>query len=109
MDAHAGRVPGMVQELESRSDRIRELQSEVTQLRHAVTAHALIDQAIGVLVAVGRITPEEAWDALRETSMCTNTKLRKVAELVVEWAQNECLPADIRDELAPRLQSHTPE
>jgi len=108
VDTHAGRVPGVVQEMESRSDRIRELEAEVTQLRHAVTAHALIDQAIGVLVAVGRITPEEAWDALRETSMCTNTKLRQVAELVVDWARNGYLPADIRDELAPRLQPHEP-
>ncbi|MGW3493640.1 ANTAR domain-containing protein [Streptomyces sp. NPDC001020] len=104
MDVHTGKHPSVLQELETHPDRTRDLESQVAQLQRAVTSHAVIDQAIGVLVAVGRITPEEAWDALRETSMCTNTKLRNVAELVLSWAQGGPLPAEIRKELAPRLQ-----
>ncbi|WDV56727.1 ANTAR domain-containing protein [Streptomyces coeruleorubidus] len=58
-------------------------------------AHARIDQATGVLVALGGITPDEAWDLLREVSMNTNTKLRMVAESLVgrpagETCQTTC-------------------
>jgi AmiR/NasT family two-component response regulator len=103
VDSHADNLPGAVQELEN-PDRIRHLETQVSQLQQAVTSHAVIDQAIGVIVAVGRSTPEEAWDALRETSMCTNIKLHHVAELVVAWGQGEReLAADVRDELSRRL------
>ncbi|WP_055489115.1 ANTAR domain-containing protein [Streptomyces sp. TP-A0356] len=103
MEAHAGKLPGAVQEPETRPDRVRQLQTEVAQLQHALTSHAVIDQAIGVIIAVGRMTPAEAWDVLRETSMCTNIKLRHVADLVVTWGQGGVLAADIRDELSVRL------
>ncbi|PBC92807.1 ANTAR domain-containing protein [Streptomyces sp. Ag82_O1-15] len=103
MDSHADNLPSAVLELEN-PDRIRHLETQVSQLQQAVTSDAVIDQAIGVIVALGRMTPEEAWDALRETSMCTNIKLRHVAELVVAWGQGEReLAADVRDELSRRL------
>ncbi|MEU6324530.1 ANTAR domain-containing protein [Streptomyces sp. NPDC047009] len=72
-------------------------------MERAVYSHAVIDQAIGVVVAVGRLTPADAWDLLRETSMCTNTKLRHVAELVVTLGVTGNLVADIREDLARRL------
>ncbi|MGW2935223.1 ANTAR domain-containing protein [Streptomyces sp. NPDC055722] len=106
MDSHVDRVPDTVQEPESHPvDEIEQLQAKVTQLEHAVDSHALIDQAMGVIIAVGRISPAEAWDLLRETSMRTNIKLRHVAELVVAWGETGNLAADIRDELARRLGS----
>ncbi|MFI6344342.1 ANTAR domain-containing protein [Streptomyces sp. NPDC050560] len=62
------------------------LLDKVAQLEQAVVSHATIDQAIGVLVALGGVSPEDGWDVLREVSMHTNTKVRKVASLVVEGA-----------------------
>ncbi|MEU6656374.1 ANTAR domain-containing protein [Streptomyces sp. NPDC046900] len=82
---------------------MEQLQAKVAQLERAVYSHAVIDQAIGVVVAVGRLTPADAWDLLRETSMCTNTKLRHVAELVVTLGVTGNLVADIREDLARRL------
>ncbi|MFF3512661.1 ANTAR domain-containing protein [Streptomyces sp. NPDC002573] len=102
MDSHADKVTGAAQELDT-PDRIRQLETQVAQLQQAVTSRAVIDQAMGVIVAVGRMAPDEAWDALRETSMCTNIKLRHVAELVVAWGQDGALAAEIREELAVRL------
>ncbi|MFF9814899.1 ANTAR domain-containing protein [Streptomyces sp. NPDC014006] len=103
MDVHAERLPGALREPQNTAERIRELEETVAQLRQAVTSHAVIDQAIGVVVAVGRVPPAEAWDALRETSMCTNVKLRRVAQLVVAWARTGVLPADVRAHLTARL------
>ncbi|MFD3480384.1 ANTAR domain-containing protein [Streptomyces sp. NPDC058695] len=64
---------------------------------------AVVDQAVGVLIAVGRMTPADAWDVLRETSMRTDIKLRHVAELLVEWGRSGVLCADIRTELDRQL------
>ncbi|EPD68842.1 ANTAR domain-containing protein [Streptomyces sp. HGB0020] len=82
---------------------IDQLEAEVMQLRHAVESHAVIDQALGVIVTVARVTPDEAWDIVRETSMCTNIKLRRVAESLVAWARSGELPTPIRDALTARL------
>ncbi|MEV6963293.1 ANTAR domain-containing protein [Streptomyces sp. NPDC051207] len=102
-------LPGVVQQPDTHRDRIRQLEDKVAQLEQAVDSHAVIDQAIGVLVAVGRMTPAEAWDVLRETSMCTNIKVRHVADLVVTWGASGRLAADIRQQLAMRLgQRSTP-
>ncbi|MEU6325601.1 ANTAR domain-containing protein [Streptomyces sp. NPDC047009] len=92
------------------ADEIQQLQTKVAQLEHAVCSHAVIDKAIGVVVAIGPLTPAEAWDLLRETSMCTNTKPRHVAELVVNVGVTGAtgnVPTDIRQELARRLSSHS--
>jgi AmiR/NasT family two-component response regulator len=106
VDSHLHKLPVAVQEPESHpADEIKQLQTKVAQLERAVYSHAVIDQAIGVIVAVGRLTPAESWDLLCETSMCTNTKLRHVAELVVTLGVTGNLTADIREELARRLSS----
>ncbi|MEV5958073.1 ANTAR domain-containing protein, partial [Streptomyces sp. NPDC051987] len=68
------------------------LQVETAQLRQAVTSHAVIDQAIGAVVAYGRIPPEEAWQVLRDLSQHTNTKLRTVAAQMLRYAQGEAVP-----------------
>ncbi|MBV2356732.1 ANTAR domain-containing protein [Streptomyces sp. J2-1] len=75
------------------------LRAETAQLRRAVTSHAVIDQAVGAVVVLGRIAPEEAWRALRDTSQTTNTKLRAVAEHVLDFAQGGELPDPEREAL----------
>jgi hypothetical protein len=107
MVRHAQQPSDTVPDGEGATGRIRQLEDEVAQLRQAVESHAVIDQAIGVVVAVGRTTPAEAWDMLREVSMCTNIKLRHVAELVIAWGQTGDLAAEVREELSLRLRHRT--
>ncbi|OLZ63018.1 antitermination regulator [Streptomyces sp. IMTB 2501] len=85
-----------VSELVSAHDR---LVNENQQLRRAVSSHAVIDQAIGALVVLGRIAPEDAWRALRDVSQRTNVKLRTVAEHILDHAQGGTLPEPQRTEL----------
>ncbi|WP_343244919.1 ANTAR domain-containing protein [Streptomyces sp. SID14478] len=66
-------------------------------------AHARVDQAIGVVLAVGELTPDESWVVLRAVSQNTNIKLRHVAELLIEWACTGHLCTDIRRELERQL------
>ncbi|MEU2923917.1 ANTAR domain-containing protein [Streptomyces sp. NPDC007251] len=75
------------------------LVAENQQLQRAVTSHAVIDQAIGAVVVLGQIAPEEAWRALRDVSQRTNTKLRTVAEHILDYAQGGTLPDEERTEL----------
>ncbi|MFD5721467.1 ANTAR domain-containing protein [Streptomyces sp. NPDC127036] len=84
-----------------------ELREENAQLQQAVHSHAVIDQAIGVLLAVGELTPDQGWDVLREVSQRTNIKLRHVSGLLIEWARTGNLCADIRTELDRQLAQYT--
>ncbi|MGW5061574.1 ANTAR domain-containing protein [Streptomyces sp. NPDC004096] len=105
MDLHADRLSDAVSEPNADSlGQIDQLEAQVAQLERDMNADAVIDQAIGVIVAMTRMTPAEVWDVLRETSMCTDIKLRHVAELVVSWGRTGVLAADIRQEIHRRLQ-----
>ncbi|CAM5288336.1 ANTAR domain-containing protein [Streptomyces aurantiogriseus] len=90
------------------TDRVLELQQEVDQLKEAVASHAVVDQAIGVVVALGRMTPDEGWAVLREVSQHTNVKLRNVAEMILVWGRGGTLPHEIRAELEDLLDRHGP-
>ncbi|MFE1440567.1 ANTAR domain-containing protein [Streptomyces sp. NPDC058739] len=90
------------------TDRIVELQAEVEQLKEAVVSHAVVDQAIGMMVALGRVTPDQGWTVLREVSQHTNIKLRTVAELVLQWGRSGNLPSGIGAELEGALDRHSP-
>ncbi|MGW7524161.1 ANTAR domain-containing protein [Streptomyces sp. NPDC054783] len=79
------------------------LTTENEQLRRAVSSHAVIDQAIGAVLVLGQIAPEEAWRALRDVSQRTNTKLRTVAEHILEYAQGGTLPEPERIELGKAI------
>jgi hypothetical protein len=79
------------------------LHEEIDQLQRAVTSHAVIDQAIGTVVAFGRIPPDEAWWVLREVSQHTNTKVRTVAEHVLKFAQGGALSDTELEELRKAL------
>ncbi|MGW7066746.1 ANTAR domain-containing protein [Streptomyces sp. NPDC054855] len=83
---------------------VLELQGEVQQLRQALGAHATVDQAIGVIIALGRLSPDAAWTVVRNVSMCTNTKLRDVAQQVVESASTGDVPKDLRREIKRQIQ-----
>ncbi|AVV46950.1 ANTAR domain-containing protein [Streptomyces sp. ID05-04B] len=100
-----GRVPRTSRD---ETTRIFELQEEVEQLKEAVDSHAVVDQAIGVVVALGRMTPDEGWAVLREVSQHTNVKLRSVAELILLWGRRGELPPDIRAELEDVLDRYGP-
>ncbi|CAM5673745.1 ANTAR domain-containing protein OS=Streptomyces chartreusis OX=1969 GN=CP983_41160 PE=4 SV=1 [Streptomyces chartreusis] len=54
------------------TDRILELEEEVDQLKEAVVSHAVVDQAIGMVVALGRVAPDEGWAVLKEVSQHTH-------------------------------------
>ena len=83
------------------------LHEEIDQLRRALTSRAVIDQAIGAVVAFGRIPPDDAWRVLRDVSQRSNTKVRTVAERVVKFAQGGALPDTELEELRRALDRHT--
>ncbi|WP_416981674.1 ANTAR domain-containing protein [Streptomyces sp. T028] len=88
--------------------RILQLQQEVDQLKEAVASHAVVDQSIGVIVALGRVTPDEGWVILKEVSQHTNIKLRNVSELILIWGRSGEMPEQIRAELEALLDQHGP-
>ncbi|MFC9642323.1 ANTAR domain-containing protein [Streptomyces mirabilis] len=85
-----------------------ELREEVDQLKEAVTSHATVDQAIGMVVALGRVSPDQGWAVLREVSQHTNVKLRTVAEMILVWGRKGVLPPDIRAALEDTLDKYGP-
>ncbi|MFI8192276.1 ANTAR domain-containing protein [Streptomyces sp. NPDC085946] len=90
------------------SERIFALQEEIQQLKEAVVSHAVVDQAIGMVVALGRVAPDEGWAVLKEVSQHTNIKLRTVAELILLWGRSGVMPAEIRAELEDALDRFGP-
>ncbi|MFE9030541.1 ANTAR domain-containing protein [Streptomyces iakyrus] len=85
------------------SERIFALQEEVQQLKEAVVSHAVVDQAIGMVVALGRISPDQGWAVLKDVSQHTNIKLRNVAELIHVWGRTGLMPEEIRAALEDAL------
>ncbi|MDT9695187.1 ANTAR domain-containing protein [Streptomyces sp. P17] len=99
------RVP---QEPADETNRISELQEEVEQLKEAVTSHAVVDQAIGMIVALGRVGPDQGWAVLKDVSQHTNIKLRNVADLILIWGRDGAMPPEIRAELEDALDRYGP-
>jgi hypothetical protein len=54
------------------------------QLEHALASNRKIGMAIGILMALHKVTEKQAFDLLRIASQNTNRKLRDVADDVVE-------------------------
>lgn len=63
--------------------RVEEQTQVNTDLKQAMASRAVIDQALGVIMAQNRCGPEEAFGILRRASQHRNAKLRDVAALVV--------------------------
>ncbi|MFI5972628.1 ANTAR domain-containing protein [Streptomyces sp. NPDC051452] len=81
------------------------LREQIEQLKEAITSHAVIDQAIGVVIAFGGVDAETAWEILREISQHANIKLREVAAQVVQWPCSTELLPEIRAALDVALKS----
>ncbi|MGX1543010.1 ANTAR domain-containing protein [Streptomyces adustus] len=90
------------------TDRIFRLQEEIDQLKEAVVSHAVVDQAIGMVVALGRVTPDQGWLVLKEVSQHRNVKLRHVAEAILLWGRSGEMPAELRAELDDALDRYGP-
>lgn len=90
----------------SAAEELLALREENRQLKEGMLSRARIDQAMGVLVALAGISPDHAWDLLREVSMTTNTKLRTVAEALVHWPVGGALPDDVREALDAAVTKH---
>ncbi|MEU0335586.1 ANTAR domain-containing protein [Streptomyces sp. NPDC006193] len=93
---------------ETEPDRIAALQAEVEQLKEAMVSHAVVDQAIGMVVALGRVTPDLGWQVLKEVSQHTNIKLRNIAELILVWGRRGDIPPEVRAELEDALDRYGP-
>ncbi|MBI0293928.1 ANTAR domain-containing protein [Streptomyces sp. PRKS01-29] len=83
--------------------KIAGLEEEVGQLRQAVVSHAVIDQAIGVVISHGSLLPDQGWAILRAVSQNTNTKVRLIAEQIVQWPYSGRLPENIQQALDAAL------
>ncbi|MEV5876516.1 ANTAR domain-containing protein [Streptomyces sp. NPDC052101] len=92
----------------SEPDRLSELQAQVDQLKEAVASHAVVDQAIGMMVALGRVTPDEGWEVLKEVSQHTNIKLRNIAELILVWGRRGDIPPEVSAALEDALDRYGP-
>jgi hypothetical protein len=79
-----------------------QLEDEVPQLDQSVAAQD-IGRAVGIVMAVAHVTPNEARDVVRGISQRTNIKLRHVAQLLTEWSLSGSLPTEIRTELDRQL------
>ncbi|MHC3474580.1 ANTAR domain-containing protein [Streptomyces sp. 7R007] len=90
------------------ADRVFALQEEIAQLKEAVASHAVVDQAIGMVVALGRVSPDQAWEVLKDVSQHTNIKLRHVADLILVWGRDGVMPPEIRAELEEAIDRHGP-
>jgi hypothetical protein len=101
-------VPSVPHEPADESDRVFQLQEEVDQLKEAVASHAVVDQAIGMVVALGRVTPDQGWEVLKDVSQHTNIKLRNVAELILIWGRAGEMPPEICAELEEALDRYGP-
>jgi hypothetical protein len=101
-------VPVVPNEPADESDQIFALQEEIGQLKKAMVSHAVVDQAIGMVVALGRVTPDQGWEVLKDVSQHTNIKLRNVADLILIWGRSGEIPPEIQAELEDALDRYGP-
>ncbi|AVH60944.1 MULTISPECIES: ANTAR domain-containing protein [Streptomyces] len=99
---------GEADQVVGEADQIVELREEIDQLKEAVTSHAVVDQAIGVVVALVRVTPDQGWTVLREISQHTNIKLRTIAEMIISWGGKGDLSPEIRAALEDTIDKYGP-
>ncbi|MFD5017151.1 ANTAR domain-containing protein [Streptomyces chartreusis] len=90
------------------ADQVFELEAGVRQLKEDLSADATVNQAIGMMLALGRVTPDKGQAVLHDVAQHTHLKPARVAELVVLWARTGEIPAEIRAELEEALDRHGP-
>ncbi|TFV64079.1 ANTAR domain-containing protein [Geodermatophilus sp. DF01-2] len=96
---------------ETEDDRVRALETEVAQLRTAMSSRAAIEQAKGILMLLAGCGEQVAFDLLAHISSNSHRKVRDVAVAIVESAAGHAgLPGDIqallRDVCPPRPHPH---
>jgi transcriptional regulator with GAF, ATPase, and Fis domain len=69
--------------------RLAEVIARNEQLRSSLESRAVIDQAMGIIMAIRRCTQEEALETLRAQSQNENVKLRDVAAEIVARVSGE--------------------
>jgi hypothetical protein len=99
---HNGRPEPTVRQPQEPDDlvaKIVDLQRDNDHLQSAITSHAVIDQAIGIIMALGGLRPGQGFDVLRDVSQHTNIKLREIADLLIDWVDTQQLPDNVREAL----------
>lgn len=81
--------------------RLAEQASLTAQLQAAMSSRAVIDHAIGIIMAQNRCDPDAAFDVLRRASQSRNVKLRQVAADIVA-AVGGTPPAPAQRPVGPR-------
>ena len=92
---------------ESEDDRVQALETEVTQLRTAMSSRAAFEQAKGILMLLTSCRDQAAFDVLTHISSHTHRKIRDVARAITDSASGGArLPDEIgvilRDACPPR-------
>ena len=83
--------------LQDDADRIQALETEIGQLRTAMSSRAAIEQAKGILMLLTNCGDQVAFDLLAHISSHTHRKVREVAVAITESAAGHGgLPEDIR-------------
>jgi hypothetical protein len=80
--------------LDDSGDMIVGLREQVDRLERAVVSRTVVDQAIGVVMALEGLRPEQALGILTEVSRTADVKLRTVAEQVLGAVQGTNLPEE---------------
>ena len=70
--------------------------SMALNLEVALESRAVIDQAKGVLIERFKLTPDQAFQALAQASMRSNTKVRDIADRLVRTGEFDLGPAGSR-------------
>ncbi|MET9896928.1 ANTAR domain-containing protein [Streptomyces sp. NPDC006465] len=78
------------------ADETEPRQEQVSRLSQDLVSRMVIDQAVGVVMALGRLGAEQAWAVLIEVCQRTDLNRRRFAELLTAWAPTGELNLGIR-------------
>lgn len=70
----------------SHDEQVAQLVKTVAELRQALSSRETIGQAVGVLICLYQLSPDDGFAALRVTSQLANIKLHTIAQDVITWA-----------------------
>jgi ANTAR domain/GAF domain len=88
-----GALAVVTAELVSTAVELANREVEVAQLRQALASRVWIEQAKGVLVATGGVSPDAAFQQLRKRARSSSRKVADLAREVVQEAQRERIAA----------------
>jgi hypothetical protein len=80
---------------------VARLRAENEQLRQALCGRAVIDQALGMVMALTPCSRDDAWALLVRVSQHSNTKLRTVCEALVATTGGSPLPREVARAFKP--------